>query len=212
MTDTTDTPSNTTTTTTTTTTWLKTLSNECSNCHWDGPQTSHVDCHSKLPHWPSSQRQCYNCVDSSGLSAELVSQACERVNPREWELRGEDGREVMSPAQESPPAKLIVAPRPLCQTSAGTSFFNGHEAVRSNLAPYPSTCTGASAVEGPGFLGHTVYPPQNKRAYRPSSEGSLRRYGRDGGTPPIVMPGSIPERGQAQPARVGGQAQTSLLG
>ena len=42
---------------------------------------------------------------SSGLLA-AIDPTYERVKPHEWPLYGEDGREVMSPAQESPTAKL----------------------------------------------------------------------------------------------------------
>ena len=73
--------------------WLKTP---------DGVNSSStVTCPTAL-HPQSSQCGCISCVDSSGLSAALVSTTCERVNPHEWGLHGDDGREVMSLAQGSP--------------------------------------------------------------------------------------------------------------
>ena len=128
--------------------WLKSRDNAHDNCKWDHPQTSQVDCHPNVFHWHSSKCKCSNCESSAGLSAALVPHFCERVNPREWELCGEDGREVMSPAQESPTAKLLVAPR-LGQKLPDRSHYSSHEAVRSNLAP-PSICTCPSPVEGRG--------------------------------------------------------------
>ena len=175
------------------TTWLKTFSNECSNCHWDGPQTSRVDCRSKLLHWPSSQRRCCNCVDSSGLSAEFVSQACERVNPREWELRGDDDREVMSPAQGSPPAKLVLAPRPLCQIADGTGFLQGQDVLRSSLAPSPSTGTCPSPIEGRGTQERWRAVGQKDIAAK-ANAANFTKFG-------AISSGSIPAECQAQAQR-----------
>ena len=97
----------------------------------------------------------------------------------------------MSPRCDTRAAKLIIEPRPLLSTAGSQVSYSTRESVRLNLVAYPSTGTGASAVGGPGLPGHTVYHPQDKRTYRPSPEGALRRYRRDGGTPPTVMPGSM---------------------
>ena len=119
--------------------------------HWDGPHSSRgskVDCSST--HWHSSQSQCGASCANWSSSFVLFVVIYPSLSPHEWAPRGEDSREVMSFIQASPVAKLIVAPRFLCQIVDGTSFFNSHEVVRSGLALYPSTCTCPSPIEGRG--------------------------------------------------------------
>ena len=81
-----------------------------------GPQSSRgteVHC-SSSSFRQSSQSQgcatCANCVNPFGLSVDSVQCLC----THECASCGDDGREVMSPTQESPATKLLIARRPLC--------------------------------------------------------------------------------------------------
>ena len=95
----------------------------------------------------SSQRR--RTGSSSALSAatdqhSLVSRLHEQAPV------GGDGREVMSPAKGPPATKVLSAPRPVDRNASTTRHYSSQEAVRSRLAPYPSTCTWPSPVEGRG--------------------------------------------------------------
>ena len=74
----------------------------------------------------------HNCMSSVGLSAEFAPNWPLVSHPHEWELDGEDGREVMPPAKGSPLAKLPPIPR-LSQKFLDCSHYSTHECVRDRL-------------------------------------------------------------------------------
>ena len=50
-------------------------------------------------------------MSTAGLLAVTAPTSALVSHPREWESDGDEGREVMSPAEESPRAKLHQSPR-----------------------------------------------------------------------------------------------------
>ena len=126
------------------------------NCKWDCHQSSQVDCRFQfLLHGQSSKRPC-NCLSSSGLSA-VLTPAQLVSHQHEWAPRGEETREVMSPREESPAAKLGLVPRPLWQIADATCHYSTHERVRAHLLACPSTGTSASGYI-PGHSRALAYP------------------------------------------------------
>ena len=97
----------------------------------------------------SSSQQPHNWSISSGVSA--ATDPSTVGTPHGWQLRGVDAREVMSPRQETPAAKLVPRPGLLCQHQAQVPYST-HEGVRASLA-FPSTCTRPSGYIPGGSQG-----------------------------------------------------------
>ena len=81
-------------------------------------------------------------------------------SPHEWTPEGDDGREVMSFAQESPRTKLGLVPRPVDHNVVAIGYYSAQESVRAPpVTPrtvYRTTPIGAAGGtrhEPPMFLG-----------------------------------------------------------
>lgn len=175
-----------------------------SSSHGTSPGTN-CNCSSKVNHSivlrrPSSQGR-RSCVASSGLSA-VIAPASQW--PHEGPLYGGEEWEVMSPLEEPPTAKLSTVPRPLCSNAGPQVPYSIQEDVRDHLLASPSTGTSASGYI-PGHSRDAMYHPADKRIVEPSQQGALRRYRRDGGTPPIAIPGSTLVRVQPEHQGCGDQ-------
>ena len=140
-------------------TWLKPSIHVGDNNKWVKPSSdvgkpncigphfsrgTEVTCPSRQ-HGRASQCPC-SWSHSSALLAG-IDPSC--ISPHEWRLCGVEMREVMSPHEGPPAAKLELAPRRLCQIVRGTCYYSSHEVVRSRLA-FPSTSTWPSPIEGWG--------------------------------------------------------------
>ena len=106
--------------------------NHCNSSHRecaDENCSSKVDCHLHHPRQSSQSRGNWSC--SFGLSVAFVSHllSCRH----EWTSDGDDGREVMPPAQGSPLTRLLVIPR-VSQKLVDCSHCSTHESVWDMLA------------------------------------------------------------------------------